>query len=385
MPAVTLVAVLVASMLGGAAPTVFAADDIAADGEHQAGVSAPKDGVTVASHCTGSSQRATFSGGTSWHLCLEAVSRFGLIVRTASFRKSADAASIRVLYDGRLSEIFVPYHSGSPRFFDVSSFDFPLVTLTPAHCPAPRTIVAGGTVCREIRDRGIAWMHDAVVRRGQELVLWGVLNAANYNYVIEWSFRDDGSIGGRAGSTGPKLGGPDDTQGHMHNFTWRLDIDLDGGLGDSAFLRRHVENLDVSPSTGADTEARITVEGGRKWSPTGFTTLEVRDARLRNGRGRRTAYELLPLRSGSARHTEPYTMNDVWVTRAAEPPELSPRDLPSYVDGESVANTDIVVWYTASAHHENGMRDEDRDVVPVLWTGFDLIPINLFDRTPLYP
>ena len=67
-----------------------------------------------------------------------------------------------------------------------------------------------------------------MVRRGQELVLWSVLDAGNYNYVIEWSFRDDGSISGRAGSTGPKLGGPNDKRGHMHNFSWRIDIDLTG-------------------------------------------------------------------------------------------------------------------------------------------------------------
>jgi len=43
-----------------------------------------------------------------------------------------------------------------------------------------------------------------------------------------------------------------------------------------------------------------------------------------------------------------------------------------------------VIWYTGSAHHENDMRDEDRDTVPVIWTGFELVPSNLFNRTPFF-
>jgi len=29
------------------------------------------------------------------------------------------SAWIKILYDGRMSQLFVPYHSGSPRFHDV--------------------------------------------------------------------------------------------------------------------------------------------------------------------------------------------------------------------------------------------------------------------------
>ena len=33
-----------------------------------------------------------------------------------------------------------------------------------------------------------------------------MLGAGNYSYIEEWTFRDDGTILARAGSTGPKLG-----------------------------------------------------------------------------------------------------------------------------------------------------------------------------------
>jgi Cu2+-containing amine oxidase len=216
-------------------------------------------------------------------------------------------------------------------------------------------------------------------------VLWSVLDAANYNYIIEWSFREDGSIGGRAGSTGPKLAGADDTRGHMHNFTWRIDIDLNGSDGDSALFTRHIELLSPPPSQGSDQEFLITQEGGRVWTATRYSTLKVVDATLQNGRGRQTAYELVPNRMGAARHTEAYTQFDFWVTRHNNTERFGSR-LPAFVSPpQSTVGQDIVVWYTGSAHHEDNMRDEDRDTVPVLWTGFELVPHNLFDRTPLFP
>ncbi|WBK02579.1 hypothetical protein MMG94_21820 (plasmid) [Methylocystis parvus OBBP] len=109
----------------------------------------------------------------------------------------------------------------------------------------------------------------------------------------------------------------------------------------------------------------------------------VSDSVLKNARGRRTEYELIPLRSGVARHTELFSRNDFWITRA-KPDELLAVHLPNYARGESVAGEDIAVWYTGSLRHEDHMRDEDRDAVPVLWVGFELRPRNLFDATPLF-
>jgi len=74
---------------------------------------------------------------------------------------------------------------------------------------------------------------------------------------------------------------------------------------------------------------------------------------------------------------------DFWVTRFADD-ELFAKDIETYVDGEDTTRADIVIWYTGSAHHENDMRDEDRDTVPVIWTGFELVPSNLFNRTPFF-
>ena len=101
---------------------------------------------------------------------------------------------------------------------------------------------------------------------------------------------------------------------------------------------------------------------------------------------------LMPLPTGGlTRHQEPFTQADFWVTHYKWD-EMSAKDLVSYVTPpESVVDTDIVVWYKGSIHHEP--RDEDGEIVGgywkgvalVMWTGFMMMPRNLFDTTPFYP
>ena len=344
----------------------------------------PPDKLAPDNHCDRNNQVVTFSGTTTWDLCFRLMQPFGLVVQRAQFRREPGAPFVLVLFDGRISEIFVPYHPGLPRFFDISNANPPLLTLDATDCPPPRTLIGNGKVCREIRDRGLAWKDDGLSRRGEELALWSVLDAGNYNYILEWAFRDDGSIAVRAGSTGPKLHGPDDPVGHMHSMSWRLDIDLNGAGGDSVFRTEHIEDLSENPSDADDNETLIATEGGRTWVDTSFSSLDIEDDTLQNGRGRPTSYELVPYRTGTGRQSEDFTKSDFWVT-VANPSELFARDVTSYVNGQDTSSADVVVWYTGSEHHENGMRDEDRDAVPVLWTGFELRPKNLFDGTPLYP
>jgi Cu2+-containing amine oxidase len=75
----------------------------------------------------------------------------------------------------------------------------------------------------------------------------------------------------------------------------------------------------------------------------------------------------------------------MWVTRN-HPGELRAIDVPAYAaDRESVEGEDVVVWFTDSHNHEDEMRDEDREVVPLSYLGFRLEPQNVWDTTPFYP
>ncbi len=310
--------------------------------------------------------------------------REGLVIVRAEFRTAPGARFVQVLDDARVSEIFVAYHDGEHRFFDISDFAQGLARLGAVDCPpALGRLALGDRVCIEVRDRGLAWKDDTGARRGEELRVWGVIAVTNYKYVVEWTFRDDGAIEGRVGATGRNLPAHHAST-HMHTITWRLDVDLDGPAGNSARVTRHREQGLVAK----DPETLVSREGGIAWEAGEFTTLGVYDAGLANDKGRRTAYRLVPLRAGRARHAEAFTQADFWLTRQTEATkgtELRARDLPSYVTPpESLASGDLVLWYTASLHHIE--RDEDDDgPTQAMYVGFQLVPNNLFSSSPLYP
>jgi primary-amine oxidase len=348
-----------------------------------------------------------FDSKSQWHLTLHTVDKSfpGLIITGASFQRSPMSPFIYVLHDGRLAEIFVPYHNDSHRYKDISGFTtFKMLKLDPADFPKlndangkpTREILPGGKICKQVRDY-LAWMNPLgrnppLVRYGQEVVYFSVLGAGNYAYIMEWTFRDDGTILVRAGSTGPKA--PDvPLEGHMHNFTWRLDIDLNGASANTAFWKSHSEDLTATclsdPKGGecaTDKREEIKTEGSEVWDPKQFNTLEIQNASLRTDpQAPLTSYELVPMRTGTARHLEPFTQADFWVT-LFDRKEIVAEELPNYVRaGRSAINKDLVIWYTGSEHHENGIRAEDKFTVPVLWTGFELVPQNLWEYTPFYP
>ena len=86
--------------------------------------------------------------------------KFGLVITGASFQKSPTYPFIYVLFDGRLGEIFVPYHAGHPRYRDISvspTLTWKTLTLSQAKFPPPRQIIGGGKICKEVRDY-LAWM-----------------------------------------------------------------------------------------------------------------------------------------------------------------------------------------------------------------------------------
>jgi hypothetical protein len=305
-----------------------------------------------------------------------------LVLTQVEFRPGPAATPIAVLGDLRMAEIFVPYHEVEPRYFDLTDFAFELQPLTAVECPATR--LAGDRVCSEVVDRGLAWRDPGLViaRRGEKLVLWSVLNASNYDYVMRYEFWDDGTIEVRGGATGRKLGGADDPRGHFHNFAWRVNLDVAGAGGDTV----HSAGVRVTAQV-RDVERVVRREGGIKWDAKAFTHVEVEDGAATNGRGRRVAYALAPVREGVTKFPEKFTSFPLWVTRNHGPAsELRARDVATYAaDREVVDGQDVVLWYIDSHNHENDMRDEDRDTVPIAWVGFRLEPQNVWDGTPFYP
>jgi hypothetical protein len=315
-----------------------------------------------------------------WKLCWQVVKGANLVITGAWFRPAPASPWIKILYDGRMSQLFVPYHPlGSNRFHDVN-YNFPHVPLTANDCPAPATIIGPASeVCKSVRDRGLMWKHYFNQRRGEELSLMSVLGAANYTYLVEWIFRDDGVFGMRLSMTG--LIWPD-LATHMHGTIWRLDIDLNGACCNTASIMSHKE----VGLTGVDSMTDVTTANGFGWDPLAYDMLSIRDATLKNAKGHTTEWHIMPYRTGTPKHDEPFTKFTYWVTPYVWNQTLAD-DLPTYISGSpSTKNTDIVLWYYTGVHHI--IRDEDlapdgsRGMTLTMVDNFWLKPFNLWATTP---
>jgi primary-amine oxidase len=86
-----------------------------------------------------------------------------------------------------------------------------------------------------------------------------------------------------------------------------------------------------------------------------------------------------------------FSAHNIWVSAykpgeywaAGTYPNLSTKDegLPLFVgDGESIADRDLVVWYTMGFRHVT--RPEDFPILPTLWHEMTLRPANFFSRDP---
>jgi hypothetical protein len=346
--------------------------------------------------------------GTAWKVHFARGLHRGLYITGAWFKRDLSEDWMKILNDARVSELFVPYHQHSyVRYYDLTSFSFPLAEVKAEDAGPFGTIMPPfqgdtySTVVKEMRDRGIAWKDYAHgVRRGRELVIWGALEAGNYMYLMSYAFHDDGTIALRVGATGQNLPGQR-YEAHVHSAHWRIDLDLVDGNKNSAMLMRHVEDPASLGAEDLKEPFHGGQEGGVDWDPKEFTMIRV-ESEKKNARGETIAYDLMPLRYGTPRHNEPFTHHDLWVSRAHpdRPLENLYINLPNIVkDEEVVEETDIVLWCNSAVHHEprneDGMPNAGRRIWPgddawagsaiVMWSGVDLKPRNLFDRTPFYP
>lgn len=346
--------------------------------------------------------------GTAWKVHVARGLHKGLYITGAWFKRNLAEDWIKILNDARIAELFVPYHQSSYiRFYDLTSFSFPLAPVQAEDAGPFGTLLPPfqgdptATVVKELRDRGVAWKDYAHgVRRGKELVIWGALEAGNYMYLMSYSFHDDGTIAFRVGATGQNLPGHRQ-EAHVHSAHWRIDIDLVDGAKNSAMLMRHVEDVASLSSLDLKEPFNRGFEGGVPWNPKEFTMIRVQSER-KNPRGEPISYDLMPWRYGSPRHNEEFTHNDLWVSRSHpdRPMEFIFANLPNIVkDEEVVEQTDIVLWCNSAVHHEPRNEDGRPGSAPrfwpgddawegsaiVMWSGFDLKPRNLFDRTPFYP
>ncbi|HUP61160.1 MAG TPA: hypothetical protein VNA69_12150 [Thermoanaerobaculia bacterium] len=365
---------------------------------------------------------------TAWRTCISNQGRRGLVLGPTDLRRTPTAPWMRVLREAGVGDIFVPYHSLPLRLYDMqvaSAASLLEVNLGDAGREGDVVTLSGHNapqVVAEFNDRGVAWLckeSQHMVRRGRELALWGVFDAQNYDFIMDYRLRDDGSIGFRLGATGfnnPYIPPESTTDAHMHTVLWRVDIDLNGAEGDSAKLLTHREGETSLVSTDVEEPFNGGKEGTAVWDPTKFVTVVIEDEAT-NAHGNHIGYAIRGMTEGLSRHygaqlglarRELFTQFDFAVTRYKaternrffsgtwlEPDQYLLGEAPfngyGVSDAESVMNTDLVLWYRSSVHHVP--HDEDHapgdpsnlmtGITLVHWSGFDLEPHNLFDFNPL--
>ena len=379
--------------------------------------------------------------------------REGLVLYQVGYE---DGGTVRpILYRASLSEMVVPYGDADKSWtwrnaFDVGEYGIGRLAsyLIPGK-DAPdnatflsadfvddfgKAYIAKGVVTVYERDGGLLWKHFDInaghteSRRGRELVIGYLAGVGNYDYGINWIFRQDGSMQLQADLTGIMLSkgvtatsvgdvaGRHDMDGthlvapliaaphHQHFFNFRLDFDVDGP-------QNSVVEMNVFPETNREknpdgnvfrieeqvlkdersAQRDLNFEQARKW-------LVVNPGVL-NPLGAPTGYVLVPgdnsvayaLPNSRVRSRAGFIDHQFWVTQYQSdemnaagyyPNQSRGGDgLPQWIsNNQGVEKTDVVAWYTTGVTHVP--RPEDWPVMPVLHVGFQLLPVGFFARNP---
>jgi primary-amine oxidase len=396
-----------------------------------------------------------------WRFHLRADMRPGTVVSMLEARDGERWRS--VAYQMHLSEIFVPYMDPDQGWYwrtymDSGEYGFGNL-LSPLRagldCPHHARFIAAtmpqddgepirlaNAICMFERSIGDpAWRHYELVglfgqkpkppagRPASELVVRSAAALGNYDYLVDYIFRPDGSIRIAVGATGidatkgvasqsmkEPTAAADTSHGtliapglvapfHSHYFNFRLDLDIDGTAND--FMRDRLTQQalpDGSPRRSlftVATEMPATEQAARTRIEPGSPALyHFGNHNVEGALGHHPGYMLMP--EGSYVHPllapddppvrrNSYLHHQLSVTPHAPAERFAGGRFAMMSDGSDtlgawtardrpIANRDIVAWYTMGFHHI--ARMEDWPVMPTHWAGFTLMPHNFFASNP---
>ncbi|MFE2559225.1 copper amine oxidase [Streptomyces sp. NPDC059352] len=361
-------------------------------------------------------------GGAVWRMCWRYNTDAGLTLDRVTYQPPGAGAPIRVLTSARLAQIHVPYDDGVAEYDDLTGagFGWGLQNLKPAECP-------GGTLttvkvpevgqvkglCTTTRARGHAYRMasdsggQVYQVQAKDLLVYTVNKVGWYEYISEWRFSADGTIGANVGATGslsPVDYNATDGRGwpigkgarayatsHAHNVFWKLDFGLDGSTKD------RIEQFDstvTAPTNGGGPTVktkRSVVTKELAGDAKNMRWWRVVSGTGKNADGHARSYEIVP------GHTDThagrgFTKHDVYFTQARGCEQFAsnnigncgtnaPDSVDKWVNGETL--TKPSVWVNIGFHHI--ARDEDQQPMPVHWQGFQLAPRDVTAMNPLTP
>jgi primary-amine oxidase len=360
--------------------------------------------------------------------------RAGVVVSLVNYRDREQLRS--VLYEGHLSEIFVPYQDPTKgwyfrNYMDEGDYGFGTMGSELVHgsdCPEGAIYLtpvlnnaAGGVdtlkdrVCLFERSPGEpAWRHYDMItqalesRPATELIVRFIATVGNYDYVMDWIFDQKGSITYRGGATGidsvkgvktqhlndktaaeDTAWGPLITPGraginHDHFLCVRLDLDVDGQANTfmrsmlvpeklpAESLRRNVWRVKEEPAK-IDTDARFRLSYERP------AMWHVMNMHKKNSVGYPVSYMIHP-----AGNALPIVEDDVPLSRAqfanhhlwVTPYEPSERYAAGDYPNQSSPGQGLPAWTTKRRNIE------DQDIVLWYTMGFHHVPSS--EDWPVY-
>ncbi|MDQ3800749.1 MAG: primary-amine oxidase, partial [Acidobacteriota bacterium] len=380
--------------------------------------------------------------------------REGLVLHTIGYDDEGKTRPI--LYRASLSEMVVPYGDPDENWrwraaFDVGEYSVGrLASPLEPKLDAPenaqlidatfvddfgKPYVLERAVGIYERDGGILWKHyDSVsgkneTRRARELVMFFVATIGNYDYAVNYVFKQDGSLEVDLALTGIMLAKGvkekrademnhqqmTENSGHLvaenivaphhqHFFSFRLDFDVDGtnnsvtemntsamaAGANNPYLNGFVMRESVFKKE-SEAQRMMDMQAARVWT--------VTNPSAKNSLGHNTSFILVPganslpyiAPEAPVRKRAQFINSHFWATRynpleifaaGAYPNQSRGGDgLPQFVaDDEAIENQDVVVWYTLGVTHIP--RPEEWAVMPVTHVGFKMIPGGFFSRNP---
>ncbi|NIF31616.1 primary-amine oxidase [Enterobacter sp. Cy-643] len=402
----------------------------------------------------------TITGDTirwqNWDLHLRLNSRVGPMISTVTYNDNGTKR--KIMYEGSLGGMIVPY--GDPDigwYFKayLDAGDYGMGTLTspivrgkdaPANAVLLDETLADytgkpTTIPRAIaifeRYAGPEYKHQEmgqpnVSRERRELVIRWISTVGNYDYIFDWVFHENGTIGIDAGATGIEAvkgvksktmhdaTAKEDTRygtlidhnivgtTHQHIYNFRLDLDVDGENNSLTAIDPVVKpNASGGPRTSTMQTNEYAIkneqDAAQKFDP--GTVRLLSNPNKENRMGNPVSYQLIPYAGGThpvatgakfapdewIYHRLSFMDKQLWVTRynpderysEGKYPNRSAHDtgLGAYSkDNQSLENTDNVVWLTTGTTHI--ARAEEWPIMPTEWVHALLKPWNFFNETP---
>jgi primary-amine oxidase len=392
----------------------------------------------------------------NWDFHVRLDSRVGPILSTVTYDDKGKKR--KIMYEGSLGGMIVPY--GDPDvgwYFKayLDSGDYGMGTLTSPiargkdapenavlldatiadYTGAPTSIPRAMAVFE--RYAGPEYKHQEMGQPNlsterRELVVRWISTVGNYDYIFDWVFQQNGTIGIDAGATGIEAvkgvksktmheeTAKEDTRygtlldhnivgtTHQHIYNFRLDMDVDGESNSLVEVNPVVlPNDRGGPRTSTmQTETRVVgteQQAAQKFDPS--TVRLLSNLSKENKVGNPVSYQLIPYAGGThpvakganfgtdewLYHRLSFMDKQLWVTQynpeekypEGKYPNRSDKDsgLGQFTqDNHSIENTDDVVWLTTGTTHI--ARAEEWPIMPTEWVHVLLKPWNFFDETP---